>query len=121
MCANPLNVRALVLGAKRAGMVDSGQLIFFNLDLFDMTNMESYKPWIDENATNVENEEARDGFKSVLTVTAGSDSKSSSNYSTFAATVRKMALKYFNYSYTEPVSTYSAHFYDAALLYCHGM
>ena len=120
ICADPPNVRALMLGAKRAGMVDSGQFVFFNMDLFDITDIDKYKPWLDENATEEENEEAKDAFQSVLTVTAGTASSSIANYSIFSNRVRQLAQEYFNYSHEEDVSTFAANFYDAALLYCHG-
>jgi atrial natriuretic peptide receptor A len=120
ICANPPNVRALMLGAQRAGMVDSGQFVFFNMDLFDITDIDKYMPWIDENATEEENEEAQHAFQSVLTVTAGTASSSSDNYTIFSSRVRQLAQEYFNYSHEEDVSTFAANFYDAALLYCHG-
>ena len=120
ICANPPNVRALMLGAQRAGMVDSGQFVFFNMDLFDMTDISKYQPWVDDNATQEENDEAQHAFQSVLTVTAGAASSSSANYSVFSSRVRQLAQRYFNHSHEEAVSTFAANFYDAALLYCHG-
>ena len=120
ICANPPNVRALMLGAQRAGMVDSGQFVFFNMDLFDMTDIDKYRPWVDENATEEENKEAQHAFQSVLTVTAGTASSLSDNYTIFSSRVRQLAQQYFNYSHEEAVSTFAANFYDAALLYCHG-
>ena len=120
ICANPINVRALILGAHRAGIVDSGQFVFFNMDLFDITDITKYHPWRDENATEEENDEARHAFQAVLTVTADTASSSSKNYTAFSNRVKQLAAQYFNYSHHEPVSTFAANFYDAALLYSHG-
>ena len=113
-------MRALILGAQRAGMVDSGQFVFFNMDLFDMTDITKYQPWRDENATEEENDEARHAFQAVLTVTADTAASSSKNYTAFSSRVRQLAAQYFNYRHHEPVSTFAANFYDAALLYSHG-
>ena len=109
-----------MLGAKRAGMVDSGQFVFFNMDLFDITDIDKYTPWMDENATKEENSEGQNAFQSVLTVTAGIAASSSDNYTIFSNRVQQLAQEHFNYSHEEDVSTFAANFYDAALLYCHG-
>ena len=117
-CLNPDGLRSLVLAAKRTGMLDTGQFVFFNFDL-GITNTlnETYKPWQDENATMAENIEAREAFSSVLTVRAGSPRSQTKNFTKFSERVKAIAMEEFSYNYTEEVSLTVAKFYDAALLY----
>ena len=117
-CLNPLNLRSLVLAAKRTGMLDTGQFVFFNFDL-GITNTlnETYKPWVDKKATKAENIEAREAFSSVLTVRAGGPRAQTDNFTTFSDRVKAIARDEFSYNYTEDVSLTVAKFYDAALLY----
>ena len=101
-CLNPDGLRSLVLAAKRTGMLDTGQFVFFNFDL-GITNTlnETYKPWQDENATMAENIEAREAFSSVLTVRAGSPRSQTKNFTKFSERVKAIAMEEFSYNYTE--------------------
>ena len=47
-CADQARVRTLALAAQRLGMLDTGQYVLFNLDLFGMDDIENYSPWRDE-------------------------------------------------------------------------
>ena len=117
-CLNPDRLRSLVLAAKRTGMLATGQFVFFNFDL-GITNTlnETYKPWIDRNASRAENMEAREAFSSVLTVRAGGPRAQTDNFTRFSQRVKDIAMEEFSYDYTEDVSLTVAKFYDAALLY----
>ena len=50
-CADPEHIRTLVLAADRIGMLESGQFVFFNLDLFGIDHIKNYAPWISKNVT----------------------------------------------------------------------
>ena len=117
-CLNPDPLRSLVLAAKRTGMLDTGQFVFFTFDLgITNTLAETYKPWLDENASKAENIEAREAFSSVLTVRAGGPRAQTENFTRFSQRVKEIAREEFSYDYTEDVSLTVAKFYDAALLY----
>ena len=46
-CADTSQIRTLMLAANRIGMLDSGQFVFFNFDLFQVDDNQ-YTPWFDQ-------------------------------------------------------------------------
>ena len=50
-CADPEHIRTLVLAASRIGMLETGQFVFFNLDLFGIDHINNYAPWIGKNVS----------------------------------------------------------------------
>ena len=48
-CADPENIRTLMLAAQRTGMLSTGQFVFYNVDLFGADNLDNYQPWSSEN------------------------------------------------------------------------
>ena len=120
-CLDPDTLRSLVLAAKRTGVLDTGQFVFFNFELGITNAIEAYKPWLDEAASVEENIEAREAFSSVLTVSAGSPHPQTENFTAFSRRVKDIAEEEFGYQFTEDVSLSVAKFYDAALLYTSGI
>jgi len=106
-----------VLAAKRLGMTDSGQYVFFNIE--NVQNLNNFTPWEEEGATVDDIKETKEAFKSVLTLNLGMPRNSSETNLT--RRVKEVAGKWFNYNYTEEVSTLAENFYDAALVYAKGL
>jgi len=113
MCAAPSKVREILLAAERLGMMEKGEYVFFNVELFASNLMQ---PWNDTSASEEENARARKAYEAVLTVTASSSSKVD-EYEAFSQAVKDVAKKQFNYTYDEPVNNFVANFHDAVLLY----
>ena len=120
-CLDPGTLRSLVLAAKRTGVLDTGQFVFFNFELGITNAIEAYKPWLDKAASEEANSEAREAFSSVLTVSAGSPHPLTENFTRFSRRVKEIARDEFGYDYAEDVSLSVAKFYDAALLYTSGL
>lgn len=98
-------------------MTDSGQYVFFNIE--NVQNLNNFTPWEEEGATADDIKETKEAFKSVLTLNLGMPRNSSETNLT--RRVKEVAGKWFNYNYTEEVSTLAENFYDAALVYAKGL
>ncbi|XP_069679503.1 atrial natriuretic peptide receptor 1-like isoform X3 [Periplaneta americana] len=115
VCANPNTVREILLAAEELNMVDSGEYVFFNIELFSSSES-SMKPWEVIGDTPERNERAKKAYTALLTVTAATpDNK---EYRTFSDEVKRMAEENYNLTFNnESVSTFVTAFYDAVLLY----
>ncbi|KDR21693.1 Atrial natriuretic peptide receptor B, partial [Zootermopsis nevadensis] len=111
VCANPSTVREILLAAEELNMVDSGEYVFFNIELFSSSEG-SMKPWEVPEDTPERNERARKAFSALLTVTASTPDNS--EYRAFSEEVMRLAGDRFN---NQSVSTFVTAFYDAVLLY----
>ena len=116
ICASPKRTRNLILAAKRLGMLDSGQYVFFNME--NVQNLDNFQPWVDEEALKSENLEAKEAFQSVLTLNLGSPH---GNVDTsLTEKVKEVARNKFDYEYKEDISNLAKNFFDAALVYSKG-
>lgn len=68
MCANPKSIREIMIAAEELKMIDNGEYVFFNIEIFGSLNKES-KPWFDQNDTSVRNNKARKAYQALLTIT----------------------------------------------------
>ncbi|KAJ1525965.1 hypothetical protein ONE63_009150 [Megalurothrips usitatus] len=59
-----------MLAAEELNMVDSGEYVFFNIELFSSMDRNRFKPWHSDNDTDAKNERARKAYQALLTVTA---------------------------------------------------
>ena len=117
ICASPKRTRNLILAAKRLGMLDSGQYVFFNME--NVQNLDNFEPWVDEEALKSENLEAKEAFQSVLTLNLGSPH---TMYDTsLTEKVKEVARNEFDYDYKEDISNLAKNFFDAALVYSKGI
>ena len=116
ICASPERTRNFVLAAKKLGMLDSGQFVFFNME--NVQNLDNFEPWLDKNASKEENLEAKEAFQSVLTLNLGSPHGTVDTALT--EKVKEVAQKEFNYEYKEDISNLAKNFFDAALVYSKG-
>ncbi|XP_025194513.1 atrial natriuretic peptide receptor 1 [Melanaphis sacchari] len=116
VCANPLTVREILLAAEELNMIDSGEYVFFNIELFSSLNNGSLTPWYVGNDTAERNERAKKAYSALLTVTARTPNNEA--YRNFSVEVKHVAEKKYNYTFgNESVSTFVTAFYDAVLLY----
>ncbi|KAL0132007.1 hypothetical protein PUN28_000049 [Cardiocondyla obscurior] len=115
MCANSTTIREILLAAEELGMVDSGEYVFFSIELSSSDN-DSKEPWRVEGDTNERNEKARKAYQALLTVTARTPDNL--EYLNFSREVKSLAQSKYNFTFgNSSVSTFVTAFYDAVLLY----
>ncbi|XP_043286656.1 atrial natriuretic peptide receptor 1-like isoform X4 [Venturia canescens] len=115
MCANATTIREILLAAEELGMVDSGEYVFFSIELSSSDN-NSKEPWHVETDTDDRNEKARKAYQSLLTVTARTPDNQ--EYLNFSREVKSLAESKYNFTFgNSSVSTFVTAFYDAVLLY----
>ncbi|XP_035740705.1 atrial natriuretic peptide receptor 1-like isoform X2 [Vespa mandarinia] len=115
MCANSTTIREILLAAEELGMVDSGEYVFFSIELSSSDN-NSIEPWKLEGDTDERNEKARKAYQALLTVTARTPDDL--EYLNFSREVKSLAQSKYNFTFgNSSVSTFVTAFYDAVLLY----
>lgn len=68
MCANPKSIRDIMIAAEELNMIDNGEYVFFNIEIFGSLTKES-KPWYDANDTDTRNDQAKKAYQALLTIT----------------------------------------------------
>ena len=76
VCAANIVVRDILLTAEDLGMLDKGEYVFFNVDLFG-SNLQ--RPWYSPEADEEENTRAQRAFQSVLTISSYKSEKKVQN------------------------------------------
>ncbi|XP_053977333.1 atrial natriuretic peptide receptor 1-like isoform X1 [Hylaeus volcanicus] len=115
MCANATTIREILLAAEELGMVDSGEYVFFSIELSSSDN-NSKDPWRLDTDTEERNEKARKAYQALLTVTARTPDNF--EYLNFSREVKSLAQSKYNFTFgNSSVSTFVTAFYDAVLLY----
>ncbi|XP_070155770.1 atrial natriuretic peptide receptor 1 isoform X4 [Polyergus mexicanus] len=115
MCANSTTIREILLAAEELGMVDSGEYVFFSIELSSSDN-DSTEPWRIDGDTDERNEKARKAYQALLTVTARTPDNM--EYLNFSREVKSLAQSKYNFTFgNSSVSTFVTAFYDAVLLY----
>ncbi|XP_025989465.2 atrial natriuretic peptide receptor 1 isoform X1 [Solenopsis invicta] len=115
MCANSTTIREILLAAEELGMVDSGEYVFFSIELYSSDN-NSKEPWRIEGDTDERNEKARKAYQALLTVTTRTPDNQ--EYQNFSREVKSLAQSKYNFTFgNSSVSTFVTAFYDAVLLY----
>ncbi|XP_076336084.1 atrial natriuretic peptide receptor 1-like isoform X1 [Tachypleus tridentatus] len=115
MCASPDTVREILLAAEQLNMVDSGEYVFFSIELF-ISKKESEIPWLRKSDTEERNVQARKAYEALLIVTARKPE--TLDYAEFSQTVKNTAKTNFGFDYgEEEVNTFVTAFHEAVLLY----
>ncbi|XP_017765073.1 PREDICTED: atrial natriuretic peptide receptor 1-like isoform X2 [Eufriesea mexicana] len=115
MCANSTTIREILLAAEQLGMVDSGEYVFFSIELTS-SDSDSKEPWKVETDTAERNEKARKAYQALLTVTARTPDNI--EYLNFSREVKALAQSNYNFTFgNNSVSTFVTAFYDAVILY----
>ncbi|XP_015524405.2 atrial natriuretic peptide receptor 1 isoform X2 [Neodiprion lecontei] len=114
MCANATTIREILLAAEELGMVDSGEYVFFSIELSSSDS--NTEPWRVEGDSDGRNEKAKKAYQALLTVTARTPDNL--EYVNFSREVKHLAQKNYNFTFgNSSVSTFVTAFYDAVLLY----
>ncbi|XP_055636571.1 atrial natriuretic peptide receptor 1 isoform X4 [Toxorhynchites rutilus septentrionalis] len=121
MCASPTTIREIMLAAAELNMVDSGEYVFFNIDIFSSMAATKKPPWYMRNDTEERNMRAKNAYTALLQVVARQPEDE--EYRRFSDEVKLLTKSKFNYTYPddEPVSTFVTAFYDAVLLYAYAL
>ncbi|XP_025266897.1 atrial natriuretic peptide receptor 1 isoform X2 [Camponotus floridanus] len=115
MCANSTTIREILLAAEELGMVDSGEYVFFSIELSSSDN-DSTEPWRIDGDTDERNEKARKAYQALITMTARTPDNL--EYLNFSREVKSLAQSKYNFTFgNSSVSTFVTAFYDAVLLY----
>ena len=116
VCASPERVRSLMVAAHRLGLVRSGQYVFVSVD---DPKKSSYQPWVDEEATEEENQEALDAFQAMVTLSMRGPLDYQAHFN-FTQRVEEIAEVWFDHTLKDGANSLASGFYDAALLYARG-
>lgn len=121
MCASPSTIREIMLAAAELNMVDSGEYVFFNIDIFSSMAATKIPSWHMANDTEERNLKAKNAYTAMLQVVARQPEDE--EYRRFSEEVKLLTKTKFNYTYAEdePVSTFVTAFYDAVLLYAYAL
>ncbi|XP_058821836.1 atrial natriuretic peptide receptor 1 isoform X2 [Topomyia yanbarensis] len=121
MCASPATIREIMLAAAELNMVDSGEYVFFNIEIFSSMAATKKPPWFMKNDTAERNMKAKNAYTALLQVVARQPENE--EYRRFSEEVKELTKTRFNYTYAddEPVSTFVTAFYDAVLLYAYAL
>lgn len=68
MCANPKSIREIMIAAHDLNMIESGEYVFFNIEIFGSLTKDS-KPWYDADDNEERNNKAQKAYEALLTIT----------------------------------------------------
>lgn len=68
MCANPKTIREIMIAAEELNMIDSGEYVFFNIEIFGSLKKD-LRPWFEVTDSEERNEQARKAYHALLTIT----------------------------------------------------
>ena len=114
ICASTVVVRDIMLTASEMGMLESGEYVFINVDLFSSNLL---RPWQLPDAENEENQIARTAFQHVLTIS--SSKNVNGNFHNFKQRLETVADTILPNSSSEEnfVNSFVANYYDAVKIF----
>ncbi|CAG9806122.1 unnamed protein product [Chironomus riparius] len=120
MCANPKTIREIMIAADELNMIDSGEYVFFNIEIFGSLKKDP-RPWFEQDDNNDRNEKAKKAYQALLTITTRKPEDE--EYQKFSDEVKKLALTKYNYTFNEneQISQFVSAFYDAVLLFANAL
>lgn len=68
MCANPSTIREIMIAADELNMIDSGEYVFFNIEIFGSLKKDP-RPWYEATDDSSRNEKAKKAYQALLTIT----------------------------------------------------
>ncbi|XP_036328635.1 atrial natriuretic peptide receptor 1 [Rhagoletis pomonella] len=121
MCAEPENIRRIMLTAEELNMVDSGEYVFINIEMFSRASHLTWKPWYDKNDTEENNERAHKAYTAILTLTP--KQPNDEDYTKVSNKIKTIAAEKYNYTFqeNEDVSAFVTSFFDGVLLYAQAL
>lgn len=120
MCANSKTIREIMIAAEELNMIDSGEYVFFNIEIFGSMKNDS-RPWLEVTDTDERNDKARKAYEALLTITTRKPDNA--EYQKFSDEVKVLAKEKYNYTFVEneQISQFVAAFHDAVLLFAHAL
>lgn len=121
MCANSQTIRRIMIAAEELKMIDSGEYVFFNIEIFGSMKKDS-RPWYDEkDDENDRNAKAKKAYEALLTITTRKPEDE--EYQKFSDEVKDVAKRKYNYTFVEDeqISQFVSAFHDAVLLFAHAL
>ncbi|XP_037711183.1 atrial natriuretic peptide receptor 1 isoform X1 [Drosophila subpulchrella] len=121
MCADPQSIRQIMLTAEELNMIDSGEYVFINIELFSRVQYLTSQPWYDKNDTDLNNERAQKAYTAMLTVTP--KQPNDNEYTRVSNEIKAIAAEKYNYTFSdnEPISAFVTSFFDGVLLYANAL
>ncbi|KAH8417160.1 hypothetical protein KR222_005193, partial [Zaprionus bogoriensis] len=121
MCADPQSIRQIMLTAEELNMIDSGEYVFINIELFSRVPYMTSLPWYDKNDTDYNNERAKKAYTAMLTVTPKQPNDDA--YTKVSNEIKDIASTKYNYTFSEnePISAFVTSFFDGVLLYANAL
>ncbi|XP_062126281.1 atrial natriuretic peptide receptor 1 isoform X1 [Drosophila sulfurigaster albostrigata] len=121
MCADPQSIRQIMLTAEELNMIDSGEYVFINIELFSRVPYMTSLPWYDKNDTDFNNERAKKAYTAMLTVTPKQPNDDA--YTKVSNEIKDIASAKYNYTFSEnePISAFVTSFFDGVLLYANAL
>ncbi|CRK98556.1 CLUMA_CG011905, isoform B [Clunio marinus] len=116
MCANPKSIREIMIAAEGLNMIDNGEYVFINIEIFGSLSKES-EPWKNETDTPERNEKAKKAYEALLTI--ATKKPEDEEYQKFSDEVKLLAKEKYNYTFEEheQISQFVSAFHDAVLLF----
>lgn len=68
MCANPKTIREIMIAADELNMIDSGEYVFINIEIFGSLKKDP-RPWYEPNDDGKRNEMAKKAYQALMTIT----------------------------------------------------
>lgn len=68
MCANPKTIREIMIAADELNMIDSGEYVFFNIEIFGSLKKDP-RPWYETDDSDNRNEKAKKAYQALMTIT----------------------------------------------------
>ncbi|KAH8346975.1 hypothetical protein KR059_003637 [Drosophila kikkawai] len=121
MCADPQSIRQIMLTAEELNMIDSGEYVFINIELFSRVPYLTSQPWYEKNDTDLNNERAQKAYTAMLTVTP--KQPNDNEYTRVSNEIKAIAAEKYNYTFSdnEPISAFVTSFFDGVLLYANAL
>ncbi|XP_017847573.1 atrial natriuretic peptide receptor 1 isoform X2 [Drosophila busckii] len=121
MCADPQSIRQIMMTAEELKMIDSGEYVFINIELFSRVPYMTSLPWYEKDDTDMNNERAKKAYTAMLTVTPKQPNDDA--YTKVSNEIKKIASLKYNYTFSEnePISAFVTSFFDGVLLYANAL
>ncbi|XP_031626434.1 atrial natriuretic peptide receptor 1-like isoform X1 [Contarinia nasturtii] len=121
MCASPGTIREIMLAADDLNMIDSGEYVFFNIELYSGKPVTNTQPWYNASDTDENNLRAKKAYTALLTVVG--KQTFDDEYMQFSQQLKELAASNYNFTFPEnqTVSTFVTAFYDAVFLYAYAL
>ena len=120
MCANPQTIREIMIAAEELNMIDSGEYVFINIEIFGSIKKDP-RPWFDSADSEERNSQAKNAYQALLTIT--NRKPDNVEYQKFSDDVKHLAKQKYNYTFdeNEQISQFVSAFHDAVLLFANAL